>query len=210
MAHLASVSGASGSDAGHAEDDSKRRDVGRQGPRPPRRKVELKGLGLLADGTCFSFSVLDMSYDGCSIEAEVALLPGVTFQMSVLGFRGAINALVRWHRDGRSGIEFRGEQGADRKQTPRAHDRRAIAGSASLRRMGRKEYQTRLFDLTPNGCKVEFIERPRPGELLWVKLDGLSNVEAAVRWVDGFYGGVEFVRPLHGAIFDSLIGRLNP
>lgn len=209
MVHLASVSGASVSDAGHADDECKRVEEGRQSCRPLRRKVELKGVGLLSDGTCFSFSVIDMSYDGCSIEAEIALFPGVKFQMSVLGFRGAVNAMVRWHRDGRSGIEFCAEQSPHREQTPRAHERRKIAGSASLRRMGRKEYQTRLFDLTPNGCKVEFIERPRPGELLWVKLNGLSNLEAAVRWVDGFYGGVEFVRPLHEAIFDSLVEGVN-
>lgn len=209
MVQLASASGAPGSDSGGADGSTNPPDGAAQGSRPARRQVWLKGVGLLADGTCFGFSVVDLSYDGCSIEPEVALFPGVKFQMSVLGFRGAVNAIVRWHRDGRAGIEFCAEESSGGKHAPRAYERHEIAGIVLLRRMGRKEYHARLFNLTPNGCRVEFIERPRTGELLWVKFDGLDSVEAAVRWVDGFYGGVEFTRPLHPAIFDSLVGRLS-
>lgn len=209
MAPLASVSDASGNDSGNTDESSEQQDDTTQGSRAARRQVSLKGVGSLADGTCFGFSVVDLSYDGCSIEPEVALFPGVKFQMSVLGCRGAVNAVVRWHRDGRAGIEFCADESADRKHTPRAHERHQIAGTVMLRRMGRKEYHARLFNMTPNGCRVEFIERPRPGELLWVTVEGLDSVEAGVRWIDGFYGGVEFTRPHHPAIFDSLVGRMS-
>jgi hypothetical protein len=33
-------------------------------------------------------------------------------------------------------------------------------------------------------------------ELLWAKFDGLDAFESRVCWVDGFYGGLEFVRPM--------------
>jgi hypothetical protein len=167
------------------------------------RKVVMR-----ADGTSFSVSIRELSYEGCRIQSRVALFPGVRFKMSVVGFRGVIDAVVRWSKEGVAGIEFCQEL-PERKKVPRAHDRLKVEGAVSLRRVGRKQYQTRLLDVTPNGCKVEFVERPRAGELLWVKLEGLDTVEAAVRWVDGFFGGIEFVRPIHGAVFDSLVVRLN-
>jgi hypothetical protein len=61
-----------------------------------------------------------------------------------------------------------------------------------------------LFDASPEGCKLEFVERPSVGERLWVKFDGLEAVEATVRWVAGHVGGLEFCRPLHAAVFDRL------
>jgi hypothetical protein len=59
------------------------------------------------------------------------------------------------------------------------------------------------------GCRIEFIERARPGEMLWVKFEGLDSLEAAVRWADGFYGGVEFARPIYPAVFELLLARLH-
>jgi hypothetical protein len=63
-----------------------------------------------------------------------------------------------------------------------------------------------VFDLSPRGCKIEFIERPAVGERVWVKFDGLEAVEGMVRWVAGHVGGVEFQRPLHDAVFKRLAG----
>ena len=209
MVHLAGAPGALGGDPGERHRSAKTINGTVPGSRPARRSVAMQGFGLLADGTSFSVSIHDLSYEGCRIESKVALFPGVKFKMSVLGFRGVIDALVRWNKDGVAGVEFGGEEEPGRKQVPRTHERRKVDGAVSLRRMGRKQYQARLFDVTPSGCKVEFVERPRAGEQLWVKLEGLDTVEAAVRWIDGFYGGIEFVRPIHGAVFDSLVDRLN-
>ena len=209
MVQLAGAAGAFGGDPGERHRSAKTINGAQPGSRPARRTVAMEGFGVLADGTSFCLSILDLSYEGCRVESPVALFPGVKFKMSVLGFRGVIDALVRWHKDGVAGIEFCTEEPAERKQVPRSHDRCKVEGLVALRRMGRKQYQTRLFDVTPNGCKVEFIERPRAGELLWAKLADLVTVEASVRWVDGFYGGIEFVRPIHPAVFDSLVQRLN-
>lgn len=208
MVHLASGAGTLGPDPGERLRSAKTINGAEAGSRPARRKVAMRGFGLLADGTSFSVSIRELSYEGCRIQSRVALFPGVRFKMSVVGFRGVIDAVVRWSKEGVAGIEFCQEL-PERKKVPRAHDRLKVEGAVSLRRVGRKQYQTRLLDVTPNGCKVEFVERPRAGELLWVKLEGLDTVEAAVRWVDGFFGGIEFVRPIHRAVFDLLVVRLN-
>ena len=169
----------------------------------------MKGFGLLADGTTFDLSASDLSYEGCKIETDIALFPGVKFKLSMLGFRGVIDAQVCWRRDGQAGVKFMSESAPQKPHTPRADEREELTSAVSLRRLGRKQYQAQIFDLTARGCKVEFIERPRAGELLWIKFDGLDSIEAIVRWVDGFYGGLQFVRPIHESIFDRLIARLK-
>jgi hypothetical protein len=127
----------------------------------------------------------------------------------LLGFGGAVDAEVRWHKDGHAGVIFCREDEQHREWIARAHDRFAVSAQLSLRRLGRKAYEGALLDLTPRGCKVEFVERPKEGEIMWAKFDALDAIEATVRWVDGFHGGLEFVRPIHPAIFDSLLARLS-
>ncbi len=173
-----------------------------------RRVVALDGFGALEDGTTFAGSVIDLSYDGCRIETAIALLPGVKLKISVLGLGGALDAVVRWCRRGHVGLKFSPVVVTQRLETPRKHDRVEVTAQLSLRRAGRSHYRARLFDLTNTGCKVEFIERPRREELLWAKFDGMDSLEAAVRWIDGFYGGLEFVRPIHPAVFELLLARL--
>jgi len=53
------------------------------------------------------------------------------------------------------------------------------------------------------------VTRPKLDETVWVKIDGLESLEALVCWVNGFEAGVEFVRPIHPAVFDFLINRLQ-
>jgi hypothetical protein len=43
---------------------------------------------------------------------------------------------------------------------------------------------------------------------VWVKFDGLDAMEGQVIWVAGFVAGVEFIRPMHPAVFDALVPRL--
>jgi hypothetical protein len=177
--------------------------------REPRRSVELTGFCLLGDGTSFGIRVLDLSHDGCRVEAPVALLPGVALQLSVLGLGDALDAIVRWYNDGKAGLQFAPKACAKTPEEHRQRERLELSAALSLRRQGRPQYQARLFDLTVAGCRVEFVERPRTDELLWVKFEGLNAIEAKVRWVDGFYGGLEFVQPIHAAVFDLLLIRLT-
>lgn len=177
--------------------------------REPRRTVDFKAFGILPERETFSFSVLDLSYNGCRIRSDLALLPGTQLKISIQGLGGATGAVVRWYRNGFAGLEFEPEDETDTTQTPRICERVSLDAQLMLRRFGRQCYVARLFDLTPRGCRVEFIERPKTDERIWVKLDTLESIEARVKWVDGFYGGLAFVRPIYPAVFDILLAKLK-
>lgn len=169
----------------------------------------MKGFGVLEDGTTFPLTLVEISYRGCKIKTDIALFPGVEIRISTIGGRSAVQGRVRWHKDGRAGVEFVSEEVQPAPETPRLHSRVTLNASVSLRRIGGHACRTALFDLTPAGCKVEFLHRPRVGDRLWAKFEGIEAVEATVAWVDGFQGGLKFIRPLHPAIFDWLVARLN-
>jgi hypothetical protein len=89
-------------------------------------------------------------------------------------------------------------------ETPRGAQRVEFAADVALRRAGVRSYRVRVFDASPAGCKIEFVERPAIGEHVWVKFDGLEAVGATVRWIDDHIGGVQFGHPLHDAVFQQL------
>jgi hypothetical protein len=84
-----------------------------------------------------------------------------------------------------------------------------LTGEVILRRTGQPNYRVRAFDASPYGCKLEFVERPRLDELVWVKFDGLEALEASVCWIEGHAVGLEFSRPIHPAVFENLRSRLT-
>ena len=83
-------------------------------------------------------------------------------------------------------------------------DRVALSADVFVRRLGGHKFSVRAFNVSPTGCKIEFVERPSVGERVWLKFEGLEAIQSTVRWVDGHYGGVEFDRPLYPAIFDRI------
>jgi len=91
----------------------------------------------------------------------------------------------------------------------RRSDRVALDADVSLRRSGQNTYRVHVFDVSPHGCKLEFVERPKVDEHVWVKFEGLDSIECLVCRLDGFVVGVEFVRPMHEAVFKSLVARLR-
>jgi PilZ domain-containing protein len=96
------------------------------------------------------------------------------------------------------------------EQSERRSERVALNASVSLRRSGQLNYRVRIFDASLHGCRVEFVDRPKLDEQLWVKFDGLQPLEAQVCWVEGFTVGVNFVQPIHPAVFDRLVRVLEP
>ena len=192
---------------------SRLRNRGRQAAlsaaRDTRRGVAYGGYGILEDGTSFRLSLVDLSYDGCKIATDLALFPGVRFQLALHDFAGTADAHVVWHKDGHAGISFSSSDERQKRKRTRACERLEVDAQVSVRRRGRTAYEGRLFDLTAQGCKVECVERPRAGELVWVKFGDLDAVEAHVRWVDGFEAGLEFVRPFHVAMFEFVLAKLN-
>lgn len=171
--------------------------------------VTLPGFALLGNGTTFSITVLDLSYGGCRVETSIALMPGLRLKLSVLRL-GALDAQVCWCSGGHAGLSFGAAAAAvTAREKPRRHERLKVHAEVSIRGSGRPNYRTRVFDLSPTGCKIEFVERPRAGDKIWTKLNGLDGLESEVRWVEGFGGGVEFVRAIHPAVFELLLARLN-
>lgn len=177
--------------------------------RDPRRAVELRAFARLNGDQSIELTILDLSYDGCRVEAPVTFLPNTQLKLSVPRL-GELRAEVRWCEGNIAGLCFTSEAlQTARPQKPRGLERVTIDGQISLRRAGRQQFQCRVFDMTPSGCKVEFIERPKVGDTIWAKFQGLDALEADVRWVDGFYGGVKFKRQIYPAVFDLLLVRIG-
>jgi PilZ domain len=173
--------------------------------RAPRRSVKLPASLRLEEG-CIAVTVLDLTHDGCKIETPMALLEGAKLELSIENL-GTIDAEVRWHARGKAGLRFGSAQIPD--QAPRRNDRSKVTADVLLRRAAGRSYRTKVFDVSPDGCKIEFVERPVVGEQLWVKFEGLDSLEAEVRWVDGHSGGIQFQRPIYPAVFELLLMRLQ-
>ena len=91
----------------------------------------------------------------------------------------------------------------------RRSDRVAVNAEVTLRRSGQNTYKVRVYDASPHGCKLEFVERPELEERVWVKFEELDSIEAAVCRIEGFIVAIEFVRPMYPAVFDALVARLG-
>jgi len=176
--------------------------------REPRHHVDLPAVALLSDGTTLSVTVVNLSYDGCKIASPPALVPGVAITLSVLGL-GKMPANVRWYADGFAGLSFRPEPIERAPETPRNHERAALNAQVMLRRSGRKNFSVLTVDVSPSGCRIDFVDRPSVGERHWVKFDSLEALEAEVRWIEGFTAGLEFVRPIYPAVFDLMLAKLR-
>jgi len=173
-----------------------------------RRPVRLRGFVIMADRSHHEIHLLDLSYEGCGIETAAALEPGQAVKLSILQ-RGAIDAVVRWCRSGKAGLAFVPEAAEARKHWPRHCERIALCADVTLRRFGHASFRVTVADASPEGCKVDLVERPANGERVLVKFDGLEPLEAEVCWVEGYTAGLKFARPMHPAVFDLLAERLG-
>lgn len=104
------------------------------------------------------------------------------------------------------GQEFDRRVPTDRPLVNRKALRIALDAEVALRRSGQHNYHVRVHDASPYGCRIEFVERPGLDERVWVKFQGLQAIEGIVCWVEDFVASVEFVNPIHPAVFDRLIG----
>jgi len=99
--------------------------------------------------------------------------------------------------------------GTGSSQDSRQSLRVGLSAEITLRRAGQSKYRVRILDVSPQGCKAEFVERPERDELVWVKFEGLGALEATVCWVRNFEVGLEFENPIHPAVFNMLVSRLT-
>jgi hypothetical protein len=176
--------------------------------RRERRPVSMRGFILRGDGSQAEVLLLDLSYEGCGIETPVQLGIGEGLKLSVMG-RGGIDAHVRWYREGRAGLIFDAEEQAEKEHWPRAFDRIKLTAEVSIRRLGKLNYRVSVYDISPTGCKVELVDRPRLDEHVLVKFNGLEALESEVCWVEGTCAGLCFEKPIHPAVFDLLLTRLT-
>jgi hypothetical protein len=94
-------------------------------------------------------------------------------------------------------------------QRPRKSARISLTAEVQLRRQGTHSFVCEVTDVSPEGCKVEFVERPRLDETVWIKFEGLDAIQSHVVWVEGCEAGVEFLRPIYPAVFQMLVARLQ-
>lgn len=92
---------------------------------------------------------------------------------------------------------------------PRGVGRRKLDAEVGVRRAGTHAFRVRLIDASPQGCRIELVERPAVGERIWIKFDGLEPVEGTLRWIAGHIGGVQFTHPMHAAVFERLMASLT-
>jgi hypothetical protein len=175
--------------------------------RPERKAVELRAYAVRPCGGILDMRVVDFCFDGCRVECDAGLIIGEELKLSLLG-RGAIKARVRWSDGRNAGMQFEVER-KGREHCPRQIERTGVAGEVSVRRPGRPPYRVKAFDASRFGCKCEFVERPSIGEHLWIKFDGLESLDSEVRWVEDSAVGLNFITPLHPAVFDLLLQRLT-
>jgi hypothetical protein len=176
--------------------------------RRERRPLDQAAYATRADGSLVNLTVVDLSTDGCGITCLAGLNVGEQIEVAVSG-RGKIAATVRWVDGTRSGLSFDEANDAALDQTSRIHERVSVIGEVSLRRAGKHSFRVRIYDISPDGCKAEFVERPELNEQVWIKFDGMEAIEAKVRWIVGAKAGLRFSRPLYAAVFDLLVVKLR-
>jgi len=97
---------------------------------------------------------------------------------------------------------------------PRAGERRSSGRFATgtqihARRIPGVNFEIPLDNVSPGGCRLEMIEECQVGEDVIARFPELEPMGARVRWTLGMTAGLEFVRPIHPAVFGSLLDRLS-
>jgi len=87
--------------------------------------------------------------------------------------------------------------------------RRAVAAEVQLKRSGAINYVVQAYDLSEQGCRVEFVERPWIGETVWIKFAKLQPIRSTVRWTGDFTAGVEFERRIDPRVLEWLLSQLQ-
>ena len=173
--------------------------------REERKPAQLAGwLARCDNDRAFDFEIDNLSYGGCRLHSEAPLARGDQVVLHVHR-RGSIPAVVRWRNGHGVGLSFTTDKA--RAEITRKVDRLPLSAELVVRRAGRRSQVLGASDLSRFGCRLHFTDQPRPADWIWIALPGLSPIEARVRWVKDHHTGVEFVRPIHEAVFDLLLIR---
>lgn len=174
-----------------------------------RRAVTLAACATREDGSLVEMTIVDLSYDGCGVICADSLTAGEQLNLSVLR-RGCVPVTVRWVDGARAGLSFVSVAANNQPvRQPRRNERVAVEGEVTMHRRGQLTYRVNIYDLSQEGCRAEFVERPELREQLWVKFEGIEPLGAEVCWIAGNKVGLKFMRSFHPAVFDLLIARLR-
>lgn len=97
---------------------------------------------------------------------------------------------------------------SDSPSRPRSADRTAVTMPASCRSSTGLRDEGWLEDISAVGCC--FVTRAmcfKVGSHIILRPGGLEGITGVVRWVRANRCGIEFSRPLYGAVFDHLCAR---
>ena len=92
---------------------------------------------------------------------------------------------------------------------PRRAERVPLRADIEFRRTGEHRWRVDILDISPEGCRIDLPERVIPEEVIWIALPGIESLQARVCWVRDWVAGVEFVRPLHPAVFEMIASRMR-
>ena len=91
----------------------------------------------------------------------------------------------------------------------REHRRYTVGGAIKVKNNGANAWDGYCTDLSTGGFRfdtIAYIDADKPVYLL---IDGLQPLRAAVRWQQGRSFGCEFERPLYEPVFEHLLARLQ-
>ena len=92
---------------------------------------------------------------------------------------------------------------------PRQSGRVPLEAEITVRRAGYPNFRVQIDDISLEGCRIEFVDRPNLDERVWIKFDGLASIEGSVVWVKERSAGIQFDHAIHPAVFEDLVGRLG-
>jgi hypothetical protein len=106
-----------------------------------------------------------------------------------------------------------GELTTGESSQPRLKGRKSqrvpIELGAGLRQRGGTGVSVQILDLSIDGFRASTHLDLPPGADVWLRLPGLEPYQAKVAWAKGQYVGCAFVRPLHPAVLEMVVGRIR-
>lgn len=93
----------------------------------------------------------------------------------------------------------------------RSSEREQVEVVGSFRHAFQPTQNITIVDLTCDGCKIEGIPAALyQGDRIAVGIEKIGPIHATVQWVrPGVNAGLKFERPLHEAVFKSLLAKLR-
>lgn len=89
----------------------------------------------------------------------------------------------------------------------RKADRAEVVLGAGLRQRGATAITIQILDLSTHGFRAATHLELAEGTDVWLKLPGLETWHSRVVWMRGHLLGCEFVRPLHPAVLNMIVGK---